>query len=219
MLQKMSLLTPTKSMKVSKRLNILIGLLLTLLVSCQEKLTPLEYKQWAESEESGLVKQKEVNGLTFRAQYKTREYSVLLQKGPRGIENCDIEKEVAAISEDHQILLTIDNSENGTPPLEHEIYDERDYYARLQYLTSGEVSKDCFLLTEQKDTVPCALSHFERDFGIGPKLNLSLAFDRSRVPENERIQLCFKDRMFNRGMIKFIFEKESINELPLLVLN
>ena len=204
-------------MKVGKRHKFILPLFtIAVLHSCQQEYTAVEYKQWIESEGSGLHKQKEVGGMLFDVQYQTPEYMVILNKGPLEFESCDLETELDNYGdESHRLIFTIDNSEAGIAPLEYGIVSENEYYGRIQYLNS-EVSKDFFMLAGT-DTLPCRFAHFERDFGISPTMRLNLAFDKNPTPMEEDMQLCFEDRLFNNGLIKFTFDQDDLNDLPELI--
>lgn len=180
-------------------------------LSCKKSLAPLEYKTWIESEESGLRKTKAIGEMEYEMQYQTREYLLLLNKGPKAFEKeIDIESSLEDFSNDIQVLFTIRNL-NGIPPLNYNVQNEMEYYARIQYLTS-EVTSDFFILNNSMDTVKCLFSHMERDFGITPELRLNLAFGMQKPSED--FQLCFNDRLFNNGMIKFSMSKDDLSDLP-----
>lgn len=183
--------------------------LLPLIIACKKEYAPLEYKTWIESGESGLNKHKNIGELEYAIQYQTKEYLLLINKGPKGIENCDIETELENYTDDHQILFTITN-EKGIAPLRYHLHDEQEYYARIEYM-NGEVMKDCYLLSEG-DTLNCLFAHMERDFGISPELRINFSFEKGEP--NKDLQFCFNDRIFNNGMIKLSLLAENINDLP-----
>ncbi|MEO9531943.1 MAG: hypothetical protein ABJG68_07550 [Crocinitomicaceae bacterium] len=197
----------TNIMGVEKLTKILIFSLL--LISCKKEFSPTEYKKWMESSDNGMYKTKEINNWVFTAQYETSEYLLLLNKGPELIKDCDIQKELDHYGETHSVLLNI-TDKKGNSPLKFNVRNELEYNARIQYLNS-EVTKDCFLLSGN-DTLKCQFAHLERDFGISPNLKINFAFDKAE--SDETIQFCFRDKLFNNGMIKFTFFKEDFLNLP-----
>ena len=179
--------------------------------SCKKSYTPLEYKQWIESDESGFKKKKTIGSLEYEMQYQTREYLLLLNNGPEAFEKeINIAEEMNNYSEDVQVLFTIRNLD-GIPPLEYNVQDEMEYYARIQYLNS-KVSNDFFLVSNETDTAKCMFAHLERDFGISPEIRLNLAFNLQN-PVND-FRFCYNDKLFNNGMIKFSMSADELNDLP-----
>ena len=179
--------------------------------ACNRSMKPAEYKSWIESSESGLNKSKKIGQLEYKIQYVTREYAMILNLGPRGFSpSLNINESLENYSEDMQVIFSIKNL-NGVSPLKYKLKDEMEYYARIQYLNS-DVVKDFYLIKENGDTVECSFVHAERDFGIGPELNLTLAFQEQN-PDYD-FQLCYNDRIYNNGMVKFTMRKENLLDLP-----
>lgn len=197
-------------METKVKYSLALALCLLVFSACKKTYSPLEYKQWIESEESGLHKTKIIGNMEYGIQYQTREYLLLLHEGPDGFKNeLNIEEAVNDFSEDVQIVFSIRNLD-GIPPLNYQLMNDEEYYARLQHL-NGPITEDFFLVTPS-DTIPCAFAHLERDFGIGPELKLSLAFNAQNP--NYDFEFCYNDRLFNNGMVKFTLLQENLNDLP-----
>lgn len=192
---------------------VLVISFLALIIGCEKKLLPLEYKQWAESEDSGLSKSKIINPIEFKVQFLKPEYKLLINKGPVEINNIDIEKELLEYEKDYSFAFTMKNL-NGIPPLRYQLYDENEYFSRIEYMNNN-VTKDFYLLTSKSDTLKCLFAHMERDFGISPELRLQVSF--GDIVEGEDIQFCYNDNMLRNGMIKFKFYWEDLTKSPKLI--
>lgn len=183
---------------------------------CQEKLSPKEYKSWIENKENGLLKSKKISSFQYVAMYSPPEYKLIISNSPEEFATIkDIDKELMNYNKDLTFNFKIKNSE-GVPPLRYNLLNEEEYYARLEYM-NNQVINDFFILKQSniQDTIRCKFVHMERDFGLSPEIRLQLSFGENVVGDN--IQLCYNDRMFDNGMIKFIFEQQKIKNLPTLI--
>lgn len=181
-----------------------------ILLACKKVYSPLDYKNWIESELNGLRKNKTIGKISYELQYETPEYKILMIKGPVQIGKCDIAEETKPYSGLHCFNFTI-TTFNGVNPVKFDLKSQEEFYARQEYLNSN-IQNDFFLLNENKDTVKCVFAHSEREFGIAPHLKIDLAFEKQEQSEN--FKFCYNDRMFNNGMIKFSFDSKLLNDLP-----
>lgn len=184
----------------------------TVFYGCKKSYSPLDYKNWIESSESGLNKKKTIGALTYSAQYQTPEYLVLLSQGPQKIQHCDLNTEIEKYTGSYHFKFTI-SCEEGIHPLKFQLRSEEQFYARQEYLNSL-LMEDFYLVTSNEDTLNCVFAHAERDFGISPHLIIDLVFENYKGKEG--FKLCHNDQLFNNGMIKFSFPSEAINDLPKL---
>lgn len=178
--------------------------------SCKSALAPEEYKNWIESEESGLHKSKVIGDFKYDLQFMTPEYKLLLNNGPQDFNKIDLERELAEYKDDYSFELILTNLK-GFVPLRYNLVNESEYYGRIQYFNS-EIVDDLFLLDENLDTLNCKFAHLERDFGISPELRLQTSF--GELNEWQDIQFCYDDKMFQNGMIKFKIEGANLYDLP-----
>ena len=198
---------------MENKVKYLIWTIIFFACSCNREYTPVEYKQWVESSENGLFKSKRMGVLTYETKYITPEYQLILSNGPRDIEDLNIKEELANTSEGYNFQFTIRNQQN-IPPLRYQLHDEEEYFGRIQYFNNA-ASKDFFLIKNNTDTLPCVFAHMERDFGISPELRLQLSF--GEVGKHQDIQLCYQDKVFNNGMLKFQFKENDLTHLPELI--
>ncbi len=194
--------------------SIYVFSLVLILSSCSNSYTPREYKIWIESSENGFSKTKVLEELEYGVQFQTPEYKLLQKLGPVDFfKITDVESELLSYDFDYSFLFKITNL-NGIPPLRYKLTDDKEYYGRIQYFNSA-IQKDFFLIVEKKDTLPCLFAHLERDFGISPELRLQLSF--GDVVEDKNVQLCYIDKLYNNGMVKFTLNWKDLKELPKLI--
>jgi hypothetical protein len=95
------------------------------------------------------------------------------------------------------------------------IQSQGQYFDRLAYLNTS-AKNDFKLVVNQVDTVPCALLHLERTFGIGPdKLNLSFPYE-NQTKQISDMRLIYDDKLFNMGRLTFYFSQEDLKHIPTL---
>lgn len=70
---------------------------------------------------------------------------------------------------------------------------------------SFDVINDVFLLSDGKEIHP-SFHHYERNYGIKPTLDLVFFFNH--VSPKSKIQFCYRDMLFNQGLVKIEFNKE-----------
>ncbi len=162
----------------------------------------------------GLVSTKEFGKINLSIRYRPID-EMILEENQAGTINDSVYKAGLKKYKNLQYFtFTISSADNN------EILDEgnedTDYYKLLDYL-SNSIESDFFLI-ENGDTLPCVLSHYERNFGLSPKNNVSLAFKSNslgREFENDKI-IAYDDHLFDVGLLHFKFSKENLNKLPIL---
>ncbi|MEM9337185.1 MAG: hypothetical protein AAGA66_00530 [Bacteroidota bacterium] len=88
-------------------------------------------------------------------------------------------------------------------------YTRMDYEEGVKYL-AFTIQEDFYAVTSAGDTVNCSGVIFERNYQLAPFKRLLLHF--GGIPEGERIQLVYQDRLFGNGILKFQFD-----ELPIIL--
>lgn len=84
-------------------------------------------------------------------------------------------------------------------------YNDRvDYYAfRMQ--------KNISIVLNERDTIPCMLYHFERNYGISPKSNFMIGF---KTPSIKNAVFVYENKCLKTGPIKFALQEKSIVHHP-----
>lgn len=194
----------------------LIILLVGALFSCGKhtSMLPHDYMQHVQNPENGLHQSKDTGPFLLDVQYQPLEYVCLIQNGSSEISK----KQLTALESEFEGLMYFKisiSSKEGVDPLMAGLSDSTQLENRILYL-SGEASKDFYLL-QQTDTVKCVLHHFERNYGLAPRLDIMLAFEKlktSSTTQVEQLRFCYSDRLFDLGDHQFVFNTSVFESVP-----
>jgi hypothetical protein len=89
-----------------------------------------------------------------------------------------------------------------------EKYTDMDYKKSVEYMCF-HIEKDFFVITSKNDTINCSGVLFERSFKVVPNNKILLFF--SKIKPDEKIQFVYKDKLFNKGILKFRFKEPILN--------
>lgn len=76
-------------------------------------------------------------------------------------------------------------------------FTENELTEKLNYLNS-KIQLD-FKIIHGKDTLPCVMAHFERNYGVAPYLSIQIAFENSISLNNQDYSILYDDHLFNNG--------------------
>ncbi len=92
---------------------------------------------------------------------------------------------------------------------------EASYNDRIDYY-SFRMQKDINLVLSEKDTVPCILYHYERNYGVSPKNNFMIGFKTSKI---RNAVLVYDNKFLNTGTVKFALNEQEILNHPKIKIN
>ncbi len=81
-----------------------------------------------------------------------------------------------------------------------------DYEERVAYYAFG-MQKDICIVVAEKDTIPCAMYHYERNYGVSPKNNFMLGFNTSHVKD---AVLVYDNPYLPTGPVKFALNEQEL---------
>lgn len=191
-------------------------ILLLGLCSCgKEQLLPADYVAWVQDEDNGLRVGKTVDSYDFTLQYRPLEYIVAMEnKGNAGIHHDSVQKRIKELEVLQYYTLKIASRE-GKEVIATGISSEAEYYARMEYFTSG-IEND-LVLVQGKDTLPCRLFHFERNYQLAPYNNIVVAFDSSSVKADRTF--IYDDQVLGIGPVQLTLKASAIENTPQLKVN
>jgi hypothetical protein len=179
-----------------------------------EQLEPKEYVQWLQDVDNGIKKEKTIDDITFSIQYKPSEYIACIEEKKDQISDSILNEKNEELSDMEYYDLTISLTEGQGELLKHDLTSVAEYDARVQYF-AFDMQQDIKLI-EDGDTIPCSLYHFERTYDVAPYSKFLLGFVKGKNAEpGERI-LTFYDKVFDKGLIKFTYTNEDLNNIPKL---
>lgn len=156
---------------------------------------------------------KTIGDITYRLIYKPADYVLVAEnKGSTDIEL----KELAGDYKKFE-YYTLEIMINGFNDeiLKYKTESQEQYASKVDYY-SFKFQNDISELIGN-DTVLCTSYHFERNYGISPKIRFNIAFPTSELEADRTI--CINEKYLGTGPVKFVFSKKDLDNLPTLNLN
>jgi hypothetical protein len=186
------------------------------LIACgQQSVEASEFMQWVRDPAHGLVSRVERNGFIIDAQFKPAEFLLINEhrRDQSGLTDTAIADWKRSQEGSYHFTLRL-ASAKGAPFLNEGLHSNEEYYQRIRYYT--ELVDQDLQLVINRDTIPCAVSLFERTYGAAPFDNLVFSFVTDRPFGSTDIQLIYDDHALGLGPLRFDFLKEDLLELPML---
>ncbi len=92
--------------------------------------------------------------------------------------------------------------------------DEASFENRVAYYAFG-MQKDINLISG-KDTIPCTVYHYERNYGVSPQNHFMLGFRASHVKE---LVLVYDNQLLATGPVKFALKEQDLTYHPKITIN
>jgi hypothetical protein len=178
-----------------------------------DELRPADYVAWVREPENGLVKEKEVGEMKFAMLFKPVDYMICQEERKNEIQALAYQEKLADLGDLEYYDLKIELKNGQEELLKHNLASPQQYTKRVEYY-SFEMQKDIVLMNGS-DSIPCAMLHFERAYDISPYATFLLAFPKQKST-NENRTIIFRDRVFEKGTLKFQFNKKDLNLIPKL---
>lgn len=179
-----------------------------------EALDPAAYVRWMKDEDNGFRNEKTIGDLTFSAQYKTPEYITCMELHGMPCMDSVLKKNRSGLSDMQYYDLKILLADGSGELLKYKLSSSGQYNERVNYFAFG-MQQDISLV-DGKDTLPCALYHFERAYDVMPSATIVLGFSKKNGRDTNDKTLLVDDRTFNKGMLKFKFAAAELNNKPKL---
>lgn len=187
------------------RLNYTI-LLIFFCISCSsvpDELTLSEYIEYINDPNNGLIVSQEINEMKFTSSFQPPILiNELIKK--RGLQSVDVSSDLSFKVK----IEMIDKSD----VIKKDVSQSGQYFYRLQYLNT-EMQKD-FKIISNNDSLPCKLLNYEYFEGITPYLIVNISMPKPNKNNNESIVLIYNDKLWDKGLMKFTFNKEKLFTLP-----
>lgn len=183
-----------------------------------EKMNATEYIEWFEGGDHGLIAEKEIAGYKYSALYKPAAYEILKMYPDPHARSAELK----VLPELQYYTLRIEKKDFSNELLKDGVRDEVQYGQRVAYF-SYQVQQD-IQLYDGEDTLSCAMSHYERTYGVSPGLTLLLAFpvkanERTNTPVYQSKTIAFNDQVFGNGKVLLTIGADKLNRMPELALN
>ena len=201
-------------MKKSFLLYTALLCLLGLQLSCggKQKYNKIAYKEWLQSHGEELQVEKSIGDYRFVMQYQPTDM-MLLREMKEDCSPADLNKMRAEKSVLQYYVLQVGAANGSNNVLRTNIQSEGDYYARLEYYNT--FAQNDIYLVEGKDTIACALYHYERYYNAAPYDKMVLAFENSNYSGDKL--LVYDDQVLGVGTVKLNISSDLQDNIPELV--
>lgn len=190
--------------------------MVVLVVSCSvEQLRPTAYMSWMENPDNGFIATKTVSGITFSLQYKPYNYMALMKFKTADPDRKEFEKTKTEYGNLQYYTLRV-SSADQQDLLRAQEADNLEYFQRLEYLVGH--MQDQLTLIDGKDTLPCLLYHYERNYGLAPHSDFLLGFASSATTTPTDRTLVLNDELFGTGPIYLTITGKALRREPQLQL-
>jgi hypothetical protein len=192
--------------------KLILPLLFT--TSCsQGVLSPISYAKWVSDSDNGLNTKKKIGHYEFSLQYKPLDYVVLLEEGVKvPLDKLESRKKELEGMQYFTFRIT---SLTEDDMLRTDQQDENEYYQRLEYFVSS--AQDDISLIDGGDTLPCAIYHFERNYGLAPFNNIVLGFEKSGKNAGDKT-LVYNDNALGAGPVLLTIKGNAVKQIPQLAI-
>jgi hypothetical protein len=182
-----------------------------LCLSCTTSSLPAdEYLKFVESPDNGLHIVKEEKGIKMELQYKPLDYMLYQEIKSRQITSESFRERQLEMKDYYYFTLKL-ASQDKTPLLEKK-GNNQENSDRLSYCEFN-MQKD-FALVAGKDTFPCEVYQFERNFNLAPFNNFVLAFPENHTPQYSDLTLLYRDKLFGLGTQSFHIKGDDLKNIP-----
>ena len=192
--------------QVSKRF-VYIMVATLILGSCQKELSPEEYVSWVNNPENGLRISQTLGDFEVEVKYEPAEYNEAMTHLK------DLNQSNPEYSEYEHFQFRI-KSLIGGDILRYKENQTNNEVTRINHFSFN--SKSDFKVIVGADTNDCKLSVYSRNYNLSPTIDLSMSFNK--MEKSQDWQFIYSDKEFNLGTLKFMFRKEDLNSIPLLVI-
>ncbi len=179
--------------------------------------SPAEVKAFLENEKENGFYETKLKDVNFKLSYIPAEAMALREIG-------DLSQATQAsfdsLAKSYEGLLFFDmeiSIDHFTEEMIHygiTANDEASFENRVAYYSFG-MQKDINLISG-KDTIPCTVYHYERNYGISPQNHFMLGFRASHVKD---VVLVYDNQLLDTGPVKFALKEQDLVYHPKIKIN
>ena len=182
-----------------------------------EKLEKIKFSEpqklisFIDNNENGYIKSKKIGVITYMSVLKPTDY--LLAKKKLSDNNSTYKKTDFEDLQYFDLRIKIDDFKMEF--IKYNLGSVEEYQERINYCAFN--MQNDIKLIDGNDTLNCVLFHFERAFDIAPYGHFMLGFENKNKKSIQAKTLCFDDKLFNNGIIKFTYTPSFLAKEPILL--
>lgn len=174
-----------------------------------------EYMSYIEDPANGVTVASRLENFEFGLLYKPLDYIIGLEFR-NGVISLDSMSSRKKQLEGFQYYTLRIRSNQDSEFIRTGLSSENEYYQRLEYMVSN--AQDDIVLVEGRDTIPCAIYHFERNYGLSPNTNIVLAFAEGDQNSRKDKVLIYDDKILGLGRIELRILNKNIRRIPQMII-
>jgi hypothetical protein len=201
-------------MPVNKIAIIAVTIILTACAGRHVELPINDFMQVVEQKKAGVFA-KTIGKINYTLQYKPLDYVIVreLREDVSDKKKMDEIKKEYGKFDYYTLEITIDEFKDEI--LKYNVRSENDYAERVKYY-AFKFQNDLKMIQEG-DTVNCTSYHFERNYGLSPKIRFLLAFQKANDLK-ERTFIC-NEPFLGNSVVKINLDPNLLKDIPSLKLN
>ncbi|MBA3680482.1 MAG: hypothetical protein H0W73_04860 [Bacteroidetes bacterium] len=172
---------------------------------------PEELVSFIDNTENGYIKNKKFGKVTYISILKPVDYMLAQKK----ISDSNKNYKKSDFEDLQYFDLRIKIEDFKMEFIKYDLSSTGQYQERINYCAFN-MQNDISLI-DGKDTLNCVLYHFERAFDVIPYGHFILGFENKNKKSINAKTLCFDDKLFNNGIIKFTYSPSFLAKEPTLL--
>ncbi len=194
----------------SKYYLLLLVLTLIVLMSCTNALEKQALVTYIQNEDNGLVKQKKLNGVDIKLQYKPSELIAL--RLANNTTNQDSIAKLIDFYKDYQYYILSYYNENGD--LLNQYAQNPQVFGALVNELSFNMQQNAMIIDNKRDTTYLYDAIFSRMYNMSTSTDVMLVFKNPLKKDIKYYDLFVRDFGFRVGHTTFRFYKDDLEQIP-----
>jgi hypothetical protein len=185
--------------------------------SCTHSLPIDAYIQYVQNKEHGLKKTVQVTDWEYAIQYKPYDYIILMEnKGNR--KAFDVSKRKDELKGTAWFNISFKLADGRVSPMRYNLSSKDEYDQRLNYFLNG-ATHNIRLIYGGRDTLRPIGYLFENNYNLTPQETIVVGFalPGGETRPQKDMQLSYNDEAFKNGIIKAIYKKQDLQDVPNLI--
>lgn len=179
--------------------------------SRHEIMTPEEFFNYCNTEQSGLVKERKFNNILYKVRLVVPECLALQEGKPKT--EMEFRTRLGEMNNQINFVLLLEDDGPIMGQVRKAVFDKSRYGEILSY-SNTLLQQDFELKTSNGEIIPSSLVHIESANSTQPVLRISGTFRIKSEILREGVSLKFDDNIFLSGPVNFYFDKTVFQQLP-----
>lgn len=198
---------------------IIIGSFWFSITSCSKNsLGKADYISYIEDPANKASVVREKNDVQYKLIYCPSDYIIAQEFKVDEVKEASFRKRENDLKDLDYFKLRIKIKNSNKEVVLHNTSNEQEAKEAYEYLSYGFDQNIYTVRNAQADTIPVALYHFERTYGVVPYVDVLFAFKKDTTNKDEMLKIFINDVVFTNSTLSFEFEKEQLNRLKRLKL-